>query len=125
MHEHFCRFGVDTIVTHHRARSDEFFPSYEEHSLPAIDLAFIDGSHAYKDVKYDFLKVLERSKKNTYIFLHDTHIYVREMLHHSGVKRWMRLLKKDEKAFEVINFPFASGVALVRVLEPSVWKQFH
>lgn len=125
VHEHFRRFGVENVVTHYRVRSDSFFPSYEEFRLPAIDLAFIDGSHAYKDVKYDFLKVLERSKKNTYIFLHDTHIYVREMLHHSGVKRWMGLLKKDEKAFEVINFPFSSGVALVRVLEPEVWKQFH
>lgn len=123
--EHFQRFGVDSIVTHYRVRSDEFFPSYEEFRLPPIDLAFIDGSHAYKDVKYDFIKVLERSKRNTYIFLHDTHLYVREMLHHAGVKRWMKLLKKDERAFEVINFPFSSGVALVRVLEPNVWKQFH
>jgi len=125
VNEHFCRFGVDSIVTHYRARSDEFFHAYETYQLPAIDLAFIDGSHAYQDVKFDFLKVLQRSKKNTYIFLHDTHIYVREMLHHSGVKRWMRLLKKDEKAFEVINFPFSSGVALVRVLEPSAWKDFQ
>jgi len=51
--EHFRRFGVDNIVTHYRVRSDEFFPSYEEFGLPPIDLAFIDGSHAYKDVKYD------------------------------------------------------------------------
>lgn len=125
VNEHFYRFGVDSIVTHYRARADEFFSAYETHKLPAIDLAFIDGSHAYKDVKSDFLNVLQHSKKNTYIFLHDTHIYVREMLHHSGVKRWMRLLKKDEKAFEVINFPFSSGVALVRVLEPSAWKDLH
>jgi hypothetical protein len=123
--DHFAKFGVGELVTHYKARSDEFFPSYDERGLPPIDLGFIDGSHAYDDVKYDFIGMLERSRKNTYIFLHDTNIYIRELFHHSGVKRWMKLLKKDEGAFEVVNFPFSSGVALVRVLEPRVWKEFH
>ncbi len=121
--DHFRRFGVENFVTHYRMRSDQLFPSYDELRLPPIDLGFIDGSHAYKDVKYDFITMLGHSHKRTYIFLHDTNIYVREMLHHSGVKRWLKIVKKEEKAFEVINFPFSSGVALVRVLEPSVWKQ--
>ncbi len=75
---HFERFGVENLVTHYKMRSDEFFPSFQDLKLPPINLAFIDGSHAYKDVKYDFIKVLERSPKNTYIFLHDTNIYLRE-----------------------------------------------
>ena len=122
---HFERFQVAEIVRHFKMRSEEFFVAYDDFRLPPIDLAFIDGSHAYDDVKFDFTVVLGRSRKNTYIFLHDTNLYVREALHHSGVKRWMGLLKKDEKAFEVVNFPFSSGVALVRVLEPRVWKEFH
>ena len=122
---HFERFRVVDIVTHFKMRSDEFFAKYDDLGLPPIDLAFIDGSHAYDDVKYDFITVLGRSRKNTYIFLHDTNLYIREALHHAGVKRWMGLLKKDEEAFEVVNFPFSSGVALVRVLEPRVWKKFH
>jgi len=122
---HFERFQVAEIVRHFKMRSEEFFVAYDDFRLPPIDLAFIDGSHAYDDVKFDFTVVLGRSRKNTYIFLHDTNLYIREALHHSGVKRWMGLLKKDEKAFEVVNFPFSSGVALVRVLEPRVWKEFH
>ncbi|MGO9117866.1 MAG: class I SAM-dependent methyltransferase [Desulfomonilaceae bacterium] len=122
---HFERFQVAEIVRHFKMRSDEFFVAYDDFQLPPIDLAFIDGSHAYDDVKFDFTVVLGRSRKNTYIFLHDTNLYVREALHHAGVKRWMGLLKKDENAFEVVNFPFSSGVALVRVLEPRVWKEFH
>jgi hypothetical protein len=120
--EHLMRFNVEHIVTHYKMRSDQLFPSYEDHRLPAIDMGFIDGSHTYQDVEYDFISVLGRSHKNTYIFLHDTHIYVREILGHSGVKRWTKTLKKEKKAFEVIDFPFSSGVALVRVLEPDVWK---
>lgn len=122
---HFQRFGVDHLITHYKKRSDEFFPAYQTLKLPPIDLAFIDGSHAYKDVKYDFLQVLERSHKNTYIFLHDTNIYIRELLNHAGVKKWMRFLKRHEDAFEVINFPFSSGVALIRVIDPSAWKKLH
>jgi hypothetical protein len=123
--EHFASFGVSHIVSHFRLRSEEFFSSYDQLQLPDIDLAFIDGSHAYEDVRHDFLEVLGRSRRNTYIFLHDTNIYIRELVRHAGVKRWLRLIRREEKAFEVIDFPFSSGVALVRVLEPQVWKQLH
>lgn len=120
---HFQRFGVEQLVKHYKRRSDEFFPAYADLGLPPIDLAFIDGSHAYKDVKYDFLKVLEFSRKNTYIFLHDTNIYIREFLNNAGVKKWLNLIKQRGDAFEVVNFPFSSGVGLVRVLNPGVWRE--
>ena len=122
---HFGHFGVENIISHYKMRSDEFFPAYPNFNLPPIDLAFIDGSHAFKDVKYDFVKVLEQSRKNTYIFLHDTNIYIRELVNHAGVKKWLKFVKRQEEHFEVINFPFSSGVALVRVLDPSVWKKLH
>lgn len=119
---HFQRFEVEHLVKHYKMRSDEFFPLFESLNLPAIDLAFIDGSHAYKDVKYDFLKVLERSKKNTYILLHDSNIYIREILQHSGVKKWLNSIRMYKEFFEVIDFPFSSGVALVRVRKANAWK---
>jgi predicted O-methyltransferase YrrM len=119
---HFQRFEVEHLVKHYKMRSDEFFPLFESLNLPAIDLAFIDGSHAYKDVKYDFLKVLERSKKNTYILLHDSNIYIREILQHSGVKKWLNSIRMYKEFFEVIDFPFSSGVALVRVCKANAWK---
>lgn len=122
---HFGHFGVENIVSHYKMRNDEFFPTYQNLNLPPVDLAFIDGSHAYKDVKYDFLEVLKQAHKNTYIFLHDTNIYVRELINHAGVKKWLKFIKGQEENFEVIDFPFSSGVALVRVLDPSVWKKLH
>jgi hypothetical protein len=59
---HFARFGVEDWVSHHHMRSDEFFGAGGE---TPIDLAFIDGSHAFKDVQHDFLAVLRRARKNT------------------------------------------------------------
>ncbi len=121
---HFARFGVENIVTHYKQTSAEFFSRYDELALPTIDLAFIDGNHSYQHVQHDVSATLRRSRKNAYFLLHDTNIYIREFLRHAGVKRWLRSKANRHKAaFEYVDFPFASGVAVVRILEPKVWKQ--
>ena len=120
--DHFARFGVDRWITHYKLRSDQFFPQYSRLRLPPIDLAFIDGNHAYQEVRYDFLQTAGRARRNSYLFLHDTNIYVREILGHAGVKRFIRELKTESDCFELIDFPFSSGVALVRLLKEKPWK---
>jgi len=120
---HFARFGLDGLVSHHRLRSDQFFDRYSELDLPEIDIAFIDGSHAFKDVRHDFVSTLAHARRNTYVLLHDSNIYLREVLRHSGVKRWLKLLGRQKELFELVDFPFSSGVAIVRVLEDDAWKR--
>lgn len=120
--QHFLQFGLDGIVLHHKLTSDQFFAAYKEFNLPKIDLAFIDGNHSFKDVRHDFLQVCKCSGKNTYVFLHDTNTYIRETLRHSGVGRWLKIIKKEKELFEVVNFPFSSGVALVRLKASDAWK---
>ncbi|MEZ5501211.1 MAG: class I SAM-dependent methyltransferase [Halioglobus sp.] len=120
--EHFRRFGVERLVTHFKLTSGEFFANYAERGLPPIDLAFIDGNHSYTAVRHDFLAVLPYTHRNTYLLLHDTNIYVRELVRHAGVKRWLKRVARDREYFEVIDFPFSSGVALVRVLREGNWE---
>ena len=121
---HFARFDVEEIVTHYKQTSEEFFSRYEELGLPQIDMAFIDGNHSYAHVQHDVAAALRHSRKNAYFLLHDTNIYVRELLRHAGVKRWLKKnAARHKAAFEYVDFPFASGVAVLRVLEPKVWKQ--
>jgi predicted O-methyltransferase YrrM len=120
---HFRRFGVDRIVTHHKLTSAELFTDYDARQLPPIDLAFIDGNHSYADVRDDFLNVLRHSRRNSYVLLHDTNIYVREFLRHAGVKRWTKVVAARASDFEVIDFPFASGVALVHILRSGAWER--
>jgi hypothetical protein len=117
----FARFGVENQVTHHKLMSAEFFAT-EAKRLPSIDLAFIDGSHAYADVRRDFLSTLHHTHRNSYLWLHDTNIYVRELVRHAGVKRWLKVIAKEKEHFELIDFPFSSGVALVRVLHDGAWE---
>lgn len=122
--EHFDRFGVADVVTHHKLTSEDFFAQYESLGLPPIDLAFIDGNHSYAHVLHDVVQSVRRGHKNSYLLLHDTHIYLREALRHAGVKRLLkRKIAPRKDAFELVDLPFSSGVALVRVLEPRVWKQ--
>lgn len=121
VHAHFARFGVEDIVTHYKMTSEEFFAPYSAHGLPAIDLAFVDGNHSYTSVRHDFLAVLRHAKRNSYVLMHDTNIYMRELVRHAGVKRWLRKVSARREAFEVVDFPFSSGVAVVRVINPKVW----
>jgi predicted O-methyltransferase YrrM len=120
---HFRRFGVEDVVTHHKLTSGEFFANYDGHGLPPIDVAFIDGNHAYAAVRSDFLNVLRHARRNSYLLLHDTNIYVRELVRHAGVKRWLNVLAAQPDEFEVVDFPFDSGVALVRVLRNDAWER--
>jgi predicted O-methyltransferase YrrM len=120
--EHFRRFGVERIVTHFKATSAEFFDSYDARQLGDIDLAFIDGNHSYADVRHDFLAALRYARRNSYLLLHDTNIYMRELVGHAGVKRWLKVVARETERFEVIDFPFSSGVALVRVLKKAAWQ---
>ena len=119
---HFSRFGVEEMISHYKMTNQEFFPRYETLGLPKVDIGFVDGNHSYENVKYDFKEILRRSKINTYIFLHDTNIYIREIVRNSGVKRWLKLVSKETELFEAIEFPFSSGVALVRFLLDDAWK---
>jgi len=118
----FARFGLEDIVQHFKMTSMEFFAAYKDLKLPKIQLAFIDGNHSYKNVREDFLGVHRNSTKNAYVLLHDTNIFIREMLNHSGVKRWLKHLRDHPKRFEVVDFPFSSGVALARIRDNTPWR---
>ncbi|MCU0574108.1 MAG: class I SAM-dependent methyltransferase [Syntrophobacteraceae bacterium] len=122
VHAHFSRFGVSEIVRHFKKTSRDFFHEYRQLNLKPVDVGFIDGNHSFNDVRHDFLEMLNHTHKNSYILLHDTHIYIREILRHAGVKRWLNILKRHEDHFEVVNFPFSSGVAIVRVLQDETWE---
>jgi hypothetical protein len=118
---HFQRFGVADHVRHFKMTSDAFFADWPQHGLPPVDVAFIDGNHSFEQVRYDFLATLGHIRRNGYILLHDTNIYVREFLRHAGVKRWLKVVERERERFQSIDFPFASGVALVRVLDNRSW----
>ena len=56
------------------------------------------------------------------VLLTPTNIYIRELVRHAGVKRWLKMIKRRKDLFEIVDFPFSSGVAVVRVLENEAWQ---
>lgn len=44
------------------------------------------------------------------------------MVGHAGVKRWLKRIAKHPERFQMIDFPFSSGVAIVRVLREGPWQ---
>ena len=113
--DHFARFGVEHIVTHYRQTSEDFFKDWPTHGLPPLDIGFIDGNHSFEAAHHDFSAAVQVSHANTYLLLHDTNLYLRELIRHAGVKRLVKAIARRPEDFEVIDFPFSSGVALVRV----------
>lgn len=122
---HFTLFGVDGRITHHRLESSEFFSRFDALQLPKIDIGFIDGDHSFNNVRHDFIAMLKHAGKNSYILLHDTNIFIRELVRNAGVKRWLNHIRVKTECFEVIDFPFSSGVAIVRVLKDDAWKHLN
>lgn len=121
VHTQFSQFDVENIVKHYKMTSEYFFEQYDNYKLPLINLAFIDGNHSFENVRFDFTNILRRSKKNSYILLHDTNVYVREAIRNTGVKRWLKCLR-DNKHIELVDFPYSSGVAIARILKVKAWK---
>jgi hypothetical protein len=50
---------------------------------------------------------------------------MRELVRHAGVKRWLTAVSSERELFEVVDFPFSSGVAIVRVLEGGAWRSLE
>ena len=98
-------------MTHYKQTSEEpSSSSYEELGLPKIDLAFIDGNHAMSHVDQDVVAMLQHGHENTYFLLHDTNIYIRELLRHAGVKA---LAEKEgepqQGGLRIRRFPLGLG----------------
>jgi hypothetical protein len=47
------------------------------------------------------------------------------MVRHAGVKRWLRKAQRRKDLFEMVDFPFSSCVAIVRVLRDDAWKHLE
>jgi hypothetical protein len=72
-------------------------------------------------VRHDFIACARYGGRNAYLLLHDTNIYLREMIRHAGVKRWLKSVKTAKDAFELVDLPISSGLAIVRVLSDEAW----
>ena len=114
-------------VKFHLGASEQVLPSFTSN----LDFALIDGSHAYKDVKSDFLKLYPKVKKGGAIALHD----VQTTLGMGPGKLWAELLDKqllENEHFTLVQlnrstheiFNYHSDIVEIQRLQ-SKWKQHN
>ena len=119
---HFKGFGV-TNIRHYLMTTQQFVESEAYQSLSEIGIIFIDGYHSKEQVKYDYNVFQHLLEKDGFIFLHDSssirnsNIYGVENAYEHQVRYFVDELKRN-KELQIVDFPFDSGVTLVRKSSP-------
>lgn len=114
----FKNYGGDNI-RHYSMTSQQFVESSAYKGLTDIGILFIDGYHSKEQVKFDYDSFQHLLTDNGMILLHDSTIngmsglYGKDKAYEYQVSSFVDELKKN-KELEVMDFPFDSGVALVR-----------
>lgn len=109
--QRFAKFDVQRIATHYKELDTEFFPRYHQHGLPPVNLALIDGNHAYKYARYDFEQTVRLMPRGGYIFLHDARHPLGRL--GSGVPQLIDELRAA--GWNIVTLPGGAGLGIVEV----------
>lgn len=100
-----CFADVDSVMV--RSTFDEACPEFADES---IDLLHIDGSHAYDDVKHDYLTWKDKVRPDGVIFFHDVGM---DLLF--GEEMGSHIFWEELKASEpfTMEMPFSNGLGIL------------
>lgn len=104
-------FGVESVVTHHKTRSDEFLRHNPDFNN--IDILYIDGDHSFEGVTHDMLQFKSRLSENAIVLAHDVDPNCREAKGFDA----LNALPKD--SYEYARIPFYPGLAIMRPIWPT------
>ena len=114
----FESFGLDN-VEHHRLTTQEFIATETYRGLGTVGLLFVDGYHTAEQARFDHEAFADRLADDACVFFHDSTrpipsgMYGKDKRYVHSVHLYMDELKR-RPGLQVIDFPFASGVTLVR-----------
>lgn len=116
--EHFQAHGLANI-THYLMTTQEFTATPEYKDLKDIGLLFVDGFHDREHARFDFEAFRQKLAPHAYVVFHDsvrpfrTYMYGADKTYVHDVHLFVDELKADP-GFQVLDFPFASGMTIVR-----------
>ena len=99
--------------------TQDFVKSPDFANLPPVDFLFVDGLHTEDQAEFDHRSFDEKLTPNGLILFHDsvsefnTTLYGKEDSYRYSVHNYLQRLKNDSE-FQVMDFPFADGLTLVR-----------
>jgi predicted O-methyltransferase YrrM len=117
---HFRSFGVDNIK-HFKRTTQDFAKSPEFEKLQDVDLLFIDGYHTEEQARFDHETIESKLTPDAYVLFHDSirkrrsRLYGEDNIYEHSVCNYIEKLK-GRVDLQVFDFPFDSGVTLVRKL---------
>ena len=118
----FASFGLDNIE-HHRMTTQQFAGSEQHRSIGAVDLLFVDGYHTDEQARFDHETFAADLSDAAVVLFHDsirpkrTSIYGEDKAYVHSVHLYIDALKQRPD-LQVMDFPLASGVTLVRQVRP-------
>ena len=119
---HFARFGVEDIVTHYKQTSEDFSRAMPSSACPPSTWLLSTAIIPMPMCSTTFRPPCSTRTKHVLIPARHQHLHP-QIFRHAGMTLARSKANRHKAAFEYVDFPFASGVAVVRVLEPKVWKQ--
>ena len=114
----FESFGLDN-VEHHRLTTQEFVATEAYRGLGTVGLLFVDGYHTAEQARFDHEAFADRLADDACVFFHDSTrpqksgMYGKDKRYVHSVHSYMDELKRRPE-LQVIDFPYDSGVTLVR-----------
>ena len=122
--EYFLQHDLDNI-THFHLTTEEFTKTSTYETLSEIGLLFVDGFHDAEHARFDFESFKDKLGKSAITIFHDsvrefiTGMYGKDGIYTHDVFRYLEELKADPN-YQVMDFPFDSGMTLVRqVTDPN------
>lgn len=118
----FAEHDLDNI-THHQMTTQDFVQSDAFAKLSPVDFLFVDGFHSEEQAEFDHMSFEDKLTPNSLALFHDSvtakpsSIYGNDEPYSYSVYRYLQRLKEDP-GYQVIDFPFADGVTLVRKVTP-------
>lgn len=108
----FEKFGVAEYIRHYLMTTEEFTQTSAYSDLGPVDLLFIDGSHLYEDVKFDFEAFRNKMADAGIVAFHDA-------VSRSMNTRWQGprklLLELEQDAdYQIFDFRLGAGLALLQ-----------
>jgi predicted O-methyltransferase YrrM len=117
---YFSEYGI-TNINHYLMTTQQFVASEFYKKLTDIGIVFIDGYHSKEQVQFDYNAFQHLLSEDGLILLHDsisscnTKLYGEDKVYEHQVRYFIDELKQN-KELQVLDFPFDSGMALVRKL---------
>jgi predicted O-methyltransferase YrrM len=122
--EWFKSFDLENIY-HYRMTTQDFAASVHNRALRDIGLLFVDGYHSAEQARFDHETFADRLTADAMVLFHDSIAtrpsskYGPDRIYEHTVKHYIDGLKRRPD-LQVMDFPFASGVTLVRGSRPAV-----